>query len=358
MDINRDNYEAYFLDFAEGNLSPAQEEILHRFLKFNPDLNEELQSFKILSVTPGEIVFPGKDKLRKEIPGKDDSVSEQNFEMHCIAYLEGDLTQIQRSEFESFLEKNPEMTGVLNTFKFTFIPAENIVYPGKARLKHDRSRIFYLRLLVPLAAAAAIAVLFLIGPENQSTPDQLASNMEPEKKAEEIEVVITGKKPESNTLPATLNLIKTKSGPVPKSDYTTNEQNRKLNNKTESKNENRSSNKLQAIASLDLKQSLVSEIRVNYDQLIPVAVTPPSVDPSSLSLFDLARYQFKKASEVIDEEDVLLWNLASTGIKELNRIAGNEAQLLASRDEQGAISGIQFKSRFLNVTAPISRGGD
>jgi hypothetical protein len=72
-------------------------------------------------------------------------------------------------------------------------------------------------------------------------------------------------------------------------------------------------------------------------------------------LIDLARYRVRKATETIEEEDALLWSLASNGLKELNRIRGTETELMASRNEQGEISGIQFRSRFLNVTAPVNR---
>jgi hypothetical protein len=50
--ITRHNYEAFFLDFIEGNLSEAQENGLKQFLKENPDLANELEDFESVSIKP------------------------------------------------------------------------------------------------------------------------------------------------------------------------------------------------------------------------------------------------------------------------------------------------------------------
>ncbi|MDA3823594.1 MAG: hypothetical protein PF450_13425, partial [Bacteroidales bacterium] len=70
MDINRNNYEVFFLDYAEGNLSADQEEILHRFLKFNPDLSAELETFSIHPLESNLEEFPNKNLLKKSFPGE------------------------------------------------------------------------------------------------------------------------------------------------------------------------------------------------------------------------------------------------------------------------------------------------
>ncbi len=48
--INRHNYEAYFLDFAEGNLSPEQIVELEKFLEKNPELRSELEDFEVFQL--------------------------------------------------------------------------------------------------------------------------------------------------------------------------------------------------------------------------------------------------------------------------------------------------------------------
>jgi|GEM_PF-1797040 len=58
--INRDNYEAYFLDFAEGTLSVADSRALEIFLDAHPELREELANFENISLE-GKDDLPGAD---------------------------------------------------------------------------------------------------------------------------------------------------------------------------------------------------------------------------------------------------------------------------------------------------------
>ena len=44
--INTHNYEAYFLDYTEGNLNESQIRELKKFLNVNPKLKEELHDFQ------------------------------------------------------------------------------------------------------------------------------------------------------------------------------------------------------------------------------------------------------------------------------------------------------------------------
>ena len=45
MNINRNNYELFFIDFYDGNLTDAQKHELDLFLAENPNLKEECDSF-------------------------------------------------------------------------------------------------------------------------------------------------------------------------------------------------------------------------------------------------------------------------------------------------------------------------
>ena len=50
MDISRNNYESWFLDYLDGRLNAAEEEILLSFLEFNQDLRTELGGFENLQL--------------------------------------------------------------------------------------------------------------------------------------------------------------------------------------------------------------------------------------------------------------------------------------------------------------------
>jgi len=63
MNLNRNNYEAYFIDFLEGNLNPAHVDQFLEFISQNPDLKEELHWFELISRPTEQVSFQYKNKL-------------------------------------------------------------------------------------------------------------------------------------------------------------------------------------------------------------------------------------------------------------------------------------------------------
>ncbi len=68
MDINRNNYEAWLLDLLEGSLSEEEVQEVRDFLLLNPDCALGFDDFEPWILEAEEISFPGKAKLRKELP--------------------------------------------------------------------------------------------------------------------------------------------------------------------------------------------------------------------------------------------------------------------------------------------------
>ncbi len=61
MSINRNNYEAFFLDYFEGRLPEEGKEELMRFLELNPDLKKEFEGFEpVYLPKEHEVSFPVK----------------------------------------------------------------------------------------------------------------------------------------------------------------------------------------------------------------------------------------------------------------------------------------------------------
>ncbi len=70
MKITRENYEAYFIDFIEGNLSEKYLVPLEAFLEANPDLREELNLFEQTIQAPDpHIRYAHKSSLKKPTTG-------------------------------------------------------------------------------------------------------------------------------------------------------------------------------------------------------------------------------------------------------------------------------------------------
>ena len=66
MNINRDNYEEYFLLYIDRELSADERQVLESFVRRNPDLEKELERLKQTVAPPPVIVFENKDILVRE----------------------------------------------------------------------------------------------------------------------------------------------------------------------------------------------------------------------------------------------------------------------------------------------------
>jgi len=82
MHINRNNYEAFFLDYWENKLCPEAKNELARFLEANSDLQDEFldfrDSFDIQLPNDDKIEFAGKSKLKKIEIAATQNVDENN----------------------------------------------------------------------------------------------------------------------------------------------------------------------------------------------------------------------------------------------------------------------------------------
>lgn len=84
MEINLHNYEAFFLDYKERNLSHEQEKELFLFLEQHPHLYEELHAFENVTL----------EDLSKEIFADKNSIKKPDFTNDkLIAYTEGILDE-------------------------------------------------------------------------------------------------------------------------------------------------------------------------------------------------------------------------------------------------------------------------
>jgi hypothetical protein len=156
--INRNNYEIYFIDYFDGKPDAIREEELLAFLRANPDLKEEFDRFTAVQTEPDPGVhFNGKDRLKKN------TITHFNYKTWMTGYVENDLTEEQKREVENFLSGNPELHPELGLFQLArFTPDSSVTYSDKKELKRGGRVISLFSVLRPVAAAAAVVVLFLI----------------------------------------------------------------------------------------------------------------------------------------------------------------------------------------------------
>ena len=166
MEINKTNYEAYILDYYEGNLSAERVAELMLFLEQNPSIKEEFEEFESdITITPATgIQFANKANLKKPVLTKVGNITSENYEEYIIADLDNELHEDEKSQLEKFIKTNPEAGKDYSLYKHTFLePDKNIVFTGKKKLKQSiplfgskktRKRIYH-----SFAIAASITIL-------------------------------------------------------------------------------------------------------------------------------------------------------------------------------------------------------
>ncbi len=135
MTIDKNNCEAYFLDYYEGNLSKEGVEEMFAFLVLNPEMREVFDSYDEVSFSPDkQISFEGKSDLKKS-DVMVDGINENNYEEYFVSEVERILSAEEKIALGSFLTLHPEKAEELEMLKLAIlVPDESIVFEQKASL--------------------------------------------------------------------------------------------------------------------------------------------------------------------------------------------------------------------------------
>jgi hypothetical protein len=141
MNINHHNYEAWLLDYIEGNLSAEQVDELLVFLDANPDLKSTLDDYRNISFETGEeIRFDAKEALKKtnDVIYNEPSVPSELM----IAVMEGTCTADELKMWEAAVVNNPKLEREFHLLQQTRLsPDLSVVFDDKEKLKHHAAAI-------------------------------------------------------------------------------------------------------------------------------------------------------------------------------------------------------------------------
>lgn len=148
--ITRNNYELFFIDYLEGNLSVNEKAMVENFLIENPDLKEELDLICSDELQLSEDSEPSLDFsfLKKEA-----LINEENEDDFFIGKIEQDLSQEQEKLLALYVSENPEKRQKMEAYEKTILVPELMSFPHKRRLKRTRSIGVYYRFTIGVAAA-------------------------------------------------------------------------------------------------------------------------------------------------------------------------------------------------------------
>lgn len=160
MNINRHNYEEFFLLYVDNELTPAQRRLVDAFVAVNPDLQEE---FRLINETrfnfDGTLDADFKAGLLKPVD-EEAALSEEQL----LLYIDGELNAAERLAIEEAAAKNYSTQKELQLLKRTVsLPDAAIVFPDKSVLYKEAqpAKVVYFGALAKRWAAAAAVILLL-----------------------------------------------------------------------------------------------------------------------------------------------------------------------------------------------------
>jgi hypothetical protein len=169
LHITRANYEAYFLMYVDGELTPAQCNTLEAFAALHPDLQEELDLLLTTKLDAETVSFDKAFLMA-------DSMKQNVIDESLLLYIDNELKGEEKKKIEEQLANDSTYQYQYNLLLQTKLPAEVISYPNKAELYRKTER--RIRPVIWYRAAAAVFVLMASGYMwylNQNTVPQSSS---------------------------------------------------------------------------------------------------------------------------------------------------------------------------------------
>jgi hypothetical protein len=150
MNINRHNYEEYFILYADNELSSDDRRMVEEFISLNPDLKDELDVFLGTVLSPDiSFKFDNKEELH-------------HYDESLISYIDNELSYKEELELEKLINGSPKLQQELELYRKTKLqPATDIIFENKYVLYRSTER----RRVVPMTIirwSVAAAVLLAI----------------------------------------------------------------------------------------------------------------------------------------------------------------------------------------------------
>lgn len=360
MKPDRSNYEIWFTDLLDGNLSDKQIEELKVFLSENPDLNEELNGLSILTINPPDFNFCGKKDLSKS----SDSLSEEQFEHLCIASLENDLTPGQKAELIEIISRNESRRKSFERFQKLKLKPFPVSFTRKSSVKKLTigQKIFRLS-VIGLSAAATIAIIvsvFLLVPGNSKSGSHLiVQDITSDTLLLETHQAIIYKETEAKVDYKSINTIIRKSIPeISVSEATISLAEKIDQEMTDSASLFKRAEVL-AILKMAIPENNITAFRPQANTILAFnpGYIPPLIDYRSNVQIFLAKIFHEKIMKDPNSgtRPVESYDLAQAGITGLNKLFGWEIALHKNTDENGDIRSYNFSSRLLKFNAPVKK---
>lgn len=346
--INKNNYEAYMLDYIEQNLSPEMVAELMLFLEAHPELKNELD----MLIEPTEApltTFNFKEELKIN--------AQENL---LIASAEGITTEEEEKELSALLADNVSLQADYVLFKKTKLIAPTIVFEHKDDLKKKETKVIPLWLWAS-SAAAVLLFFFWLNPFSGNQTQEIkgfSSN-------ETIQPKIENELPEDNqkietmqpeevliTSTETTQLKNEKSSPA-------NKQKTSMVNPIIIEEQNETEPLIaEAVEAIEPStQDSITLLPEIIDEPIVVAQSIELKKANSKNFFTIPQFLRKKAKQkALGQEDADSSKFKGVNALEfLAKIAGKNAELKKKTNSQGELEAYAFNVGRLSFNRKVKK---
>lgn len=351
MEINVNNYEAFFLDYLEGKLDSSALQEFEAFLEINPELKVDFLPEDFTPLVSEPIIYSNKPSLKK-FEFNLYPFSHSTIEEFCIAYHEHQLTDDKEKEFLDFLTTHTKYVVDFDLYGKTFLkPHLKITFENKELLYHGK---LTQRAINPLfkwfSIAAGVALMVGIYLKYFDEKEVMEMNAITVNKTEDTRSIVSKKSP-------------IKANPINK---TINEKNNLSKLSINSLNNHTSSNKLikekilnteiirkdtMHIAAINLIKPIVSGIEdyvtENNLTIKPILPTINQVNkPSTITEYALTKIKNNLGLEKVEDSKgkLSIFKILQAGVKGYNQLTDSHLQLTGIADESGKMTAMSFKT--------------
>lgn len=155
MNINRHNYEEFFLLYVDNELQQEERVQVEQFVQQNPDLANELEMLQQATLGGDEVTFADKAGLYKTETG----VTVGNYQEFFLSAIDNELTDDEAQSLEQFILKHPELQDEFILLKQTQLQPEVVEYANKEELYRKGRKVVPLLWMRVAAAAAVLAIV-------------------------------------------------------------------------------------------------------------------------------------------------------------------------------------------------------
>lgn len=340
MEINRDNYESFLVDYLDGTLSQSQKELVEEFLLLNPEIKDEINDLGDIVLMPEKEDSVNLENLKKQSEENKEILSD--FEYLCIAKLEKDLTDEEALLLQEQLSSDKAFRKGYETIQLLKLkPSLSVTYQEKRHLKrYVIPVISHLRAQHVVAVAVVVFLvfgLFFIQDSNR-LPDYPTH---PKANVVDLESLgIPMALPEVDRTKIAEGIVKTSPLPLPKIEKRVEEGIPIEEVEFETGFEEITLAELQPVESIPFafKENTLGTLQAS---LPPILYKTPSIENPN------------KSSGTTKE--IGPFELLQYGVKRLAQAADIDVDIDGQRNSQGKLTRIRIESNLFALSLPIKR---